>query len=60
MWNNRAKHRAQNICSSEYAGHVSAATTVITRKLCMVQDERGERDFWIPRDMVLCFSVLHE
>ncbi len=28
------------------------------RRWIIVQDERGERDFWIPRDMVLCFSVL--
>ena len=26
----------------------------------VVEDERGERDFWIPREMVLCFSVLHQ
>jgi hypothetical protein len=25
-----------------------------------VQDERGERDIWIPRDMVLWFSVAHQ
>jgi hypothetical protein len=30
------------------------------RNWLIVEDERGERDFWIPRDMVLCFSVLHE
>ena len=30
------------------------------KRWIVVQDERGERDFWIPRDMVLCFSVLHE
>ena len=30
------------------------------KRWIIVQDERGERDFWIPRDMVLCFSVLHE
>ena len=30
------------------------------RNWLIVQDERGERDFWIPRDMVLCFSVPHE
>jgi hypothetical protein len=30
------------------------------KRWIIVQDERGERDFWIPRDMILCFSVLHQ
>ena len=30
------------------------------RNWLIVQDERGERDMWIPRDMVLWFSVAHE
>jgi hypothetical protein len=32
----------------------------MNRRWIVVQDERGERDFRIPRDMVLCFSVLHD
>jgi hypothetical protein len=30
------------------------------KRWIIVEDERGERVFWIPRDMILCFSVLHE
>jgi len=30
------------------------------RNWIMVQDESGEHNFWIPRDMVLCFSVVYE
>jgi hypothetical protein len=39
---------------------LNAKFKAIDRHWIVVQDERGERDFWIPRGMVLCFSVLHE
>ena len=30
------------------------------KRWIVMEDEKGERDFWVPRDMVLCFSVLHQ